>query len=105
MNEHALQSKVRATLLGTSIGDALGFIAERLSADQIKCRFGKVTRFYVIGNHGFVTDDTEQSALVAYSLTKNPSNSDECLKDFRRSLLLWYLCFPFGIGGATIQAC
>jgi ADP-ribosylglycohydrolase len=105
MNEHEFQNKVRGALLGTAIGDALGFIAERLSCAQIKRSFGKVTRFYVIGKHGFVSDDTEQSALVAYSLAKNPCDSNGCLEDFRRSLLFWYLSLPFGIGRATIQAC
>lgn len=99
------RDKTGGILIGTALGDSLGFIAERLRPQEIQNRFGKITRFHVLGNHGFVTDDTEQTALVAFSLARNHDNVEGCVRDFRRSLLLWYLCFPFGIGRATIRAC
>jgi ADP-ribosyl-[dinitrogen reductase] hydrolase len=105
MDEVDFREKMAGLLLGTALGDALGFIAEGLDCAGIRSRFGKIDRFHVIGNHGYVTDDTEQSGLVAYCLIKHDSDVEECSSCFRRALLLWYLCFPFGIGRATIQAC
>lgn len=99
------RNKMGGALLGTALGDALGFIAEGLSSEQVLARFGNLDRFYVLGNRGFVTDDTEQSALVAWSIARNPSDDKGCITDFRRALLGWFLCFPFGIGRATMRAC
>lgn len=97
--------KIRGCLLGTALGDALGFIAEGLDFQSIERRYGTVRRFYVMGDRGFVTDDTEQSALVAQCLVKSPSDSVGFVRSFRKAMLLWYLCLPFGIGRATSKAC
>lgn len=105
MDEIQYRDKVAGVLLGTAVGDALGFVTERLDQNEIKKRFGKITIFRFLGETGFVTDDTEQSALIAASIARHPTDADACLADFRKALLLWFLCFPFGIGRATIQAC
>ena len=59
------------TLLGTALGDALGLATEGMSATAINRRFGRVDRFHLFGRTGFVSDDTEQSALVA-QMTAEP---------------------------------
>ncbi len=51
-------------LHGTAIGDALGLACEGLSAGVIAKRFGRVDRYRLFGAIGWVSDDTEQSALV-----------------------------------------
>jgi ADP-ribosyl-[dinitrogen reductase] hydrolase len=97
--------RLTGTLLGTALGDALGLPAEGMSAGAIARRFGAIDRFRLIGRTGFVSDDTEQAALVAQSLIHWPEDVDACTRAFRRSLLGWFARLPFGIGRATVRAC
>ena len=92
------------TLLGTAIGDALGLPAEGMSAPQIQRRWGKVDRFRLCGPTGFVSDDTEQAALVAEALARHPDDPDLCAAAFRKALVAWFFRLPFGVGLATIKA-
>lgn len=100
-----LRDRLAGTLLGTALGDALGLPAEGMSAAAIARRFGRVDRFHLLGRTGFVSDDTEQSALVAQSLIRAPSDARGCTRWFRRSLLGWFLRLPWGLGLATLRAC
>jgi ADP-ribosyl-[dinitrogen reductase] hydrolase len=97
--------RLAGTLLGTALGDALGLPAEGMSAQAIARRFGRVDRFRLLGRTGFVSDDTEQAALVAQSLARHPDDPERCVRAFRRSLLGWFCRLPWGIGRATIRAC
>jgi ADP-ribosylglycohydrolase len=97
--------RVEGVLLGTAYGDALGLATEGMSARAIARRFGAVERFNLLGRKGFVSDDTEQSALVAQSLARHPDDLDAAVRAFRRSLLGWFLRLPWGIGLATLRAC
>ncbi|HEV3120489.1 MAG TPA: ADP-ribosylglycohydrolase family protein, partial [Isosphaeraceae bacterium] len=97
--------RLAGTLLGTALGDALGLPAEGLSARSIARRFGRMDRFHLIGLRGFVSDDTEQTALVAQSLARHPDDASRFLRAFRRSLLGWFCRLPWGIGSATLRAC
>lgn len=97
--------RISGTLLGTALGDALGLATEGMSARSISRRFGRVDRFHLIGQTGFVSDDTEQTALVAQSLARHPDDVGRCVLAFRRSLLGWFLRMPWGIGRATLRAC
>ncbi len=83
--------RLAGVLLGTALGDALGLPMEGLSARTIARRFGRVDRFYLIGKTGFVSDDTEQAALVAQSLARSPGDVTGCVRAFRKSLLGWFL--------------
>ena len=97
--------RLTGVLLGCALGDALGLPAEGMSAQRIAMRFGKMDRFRLLGSTGFVSDDTEQAALVAQSLGRYPHDPTTCADDFRRSLLGWLLRLPWGVGMATIKAC
>ena len=97
--------RITGTLLGTALGDALGLATEGMSARAIARRFGRVERFHLIGRTGFVSDDTEQAALVAQCLARHPQDVDLCVQAFRRSLLGWFCRLPWGVGRATIRAC
>ncbi|HXX93592.1 MAG TPA: ADP-ribosylglycohydrolase family protein, partial [Planctomycetota bacterium] len=99
-----LRDRLTGTLLGTALGDALGLPAEGMSARRIARRFGRVHRFHLLGRTGFVSDDTEQSALVAQSLARHPGDRDLCVRAFRRSLLGWFWRLPWGVGLATVRA-
>ena len=97
--------RLAGTLLGTALGDALGLPAEGMSARAIARRFGRVDRFRLLGRTGFVSDDTEQSALIAQSLALHPDDPAKCVRAFRRSLLGWFARLPWGIGLATLRSC
>ncbi|OJW24684.1 MAG: hypothetical protein BGO49_06500 [Planctomycetales bacterium 71-10] len=97
--------RLEATLLGTALGDALGLACEGMSPRAIARRFGAVDRFRVLGRTGFVSDDTEQSALVAQSLVRHPRDAEACARDFRRALLGWFCRLPWGVGLGTAKAC
>ncbi len=99
-----LEDRIAGTLLGTAIGDALGLVAEGMSPQAIARRFGRLDTYRFFGRTGYVSDDTEQSALVANALLEAPSK-DDCVKAFRRSLLGWFSRLPWGLGMATLKAC
>lgn len=100
-----LESRLTGTLLGTALGDALGLPAEQLSAEAVTRRFADLDRFHLLGKTGYVSDDTEQAALVAQSLLRCPEDPAGCTKAFRQSLLGWFSRLPWGIGAATLRAC
>jgi ADP-ribosylglycohydrolase len=100
-----LTDRLAGTLLGTALGDALGLPAEGRSAKAIARRFGRLDRFHLLGNAGFVSDDTEQAALMAQSLARHPNDVDRCVRAFRRSLLGWFCRLPWGVGLATVRSC
>lgn len=99
------RERIAGTLLGTALGDALGLPCEGLSAKRIARRFGRLDRYHLIGRTGYVSDDTEQSALVAQSLAAQSTDPDRCARAFRRSLVGWFWRLPWGIGMATIRSC
>ncbi|MGE3819943.1 MAG: ADP-ribosylglycohydrolase family protein [Isosphaeraceae bacterium] len=100
-----LSDRLSGVLLGTALGDALGLPAEGMSRRAIARRFGRVDRFRLLGQTGFVSDDTEQAALVAQSLIRHPDDPGRCGSAFRRSLLGWFCRLPFGVGLGTVRAC
>lgn len=97
--------KVRGVLFGTALGDALGFPCENLSAKRINQIFGRVESYRILGDLGYGTDDTEQTALLATALLRSGGESTHCVKSFKRSLAGWFLRLPFSTGQATLTAC
>jgi ADP-ribosylglycohydrolase len=78
---------------------------EGMRADAIARRYPILDRFFLVGRTGFVSDDTEQTALVAQSLARHPRDKDRFVRAFQRSLLGWFLRLPWGIGLGTLRAC
>lgn len=99
------RSRETLTLLGTALGDALGLPYEGLSAKRISRHTIDSSRFRLFGHTGWVSDDTEQSALAALSLLRAERDPLVFIKSFRRSLVGWFLRLPWGIGLATLRAC
>ncbi len=99
-----LEARLEGLLLGTALGDALGLPCEGLSAPVIARRFGELDRFRMCGHTGFVSDDTEQTALVAECLSHHPDDPEACATAFRRRLVWWFWRLPFGVGLATVRA-
>jgi ADP-ribosylglycohydrolase len=104
MLEMEFRERLAAVLLGTAVGDALGLVCEGMSAKRIARRFGRLDRYHLLGRTGYVSDDTEQSALVAQSLARHPDDPERCAGAFRRSLLGWFWRLPWGIGLATLRS-
>ncbi len=101
----AWEDRLAGTLLGTALGDALGLPAERLTAAAIQRRWGGVDRFHFLGRTGFVSDDTEQAALLAQCLAHAPEDPEQCARLFGRALVGSFLRLPWSVGRATIRAC
>lgn len=96
---------IEGVLLGTAVGDALGLPMEGLSAGVIEKRFRHLDRYQLFLGRGWVSDDTEQSALVAQSLVVGRGELEPTVRAFRRSMVGWFLRLPWGIGWATLRAC
>lgn len=105
MDAAGRRDRLAGVLLGTALGDALGLPAEGMTARAIVRRFGTVNRFHLLGATGYVSDDTEQAALVAEALIESPADLGRAIRRFRRGLLEWFCRLPWGIGRATGRAC
>lgn len=100
-----MPGRLAGTLLGTALGDSLGLPAEGMDAAAVARRWGRLDRYRLLGPVGFVSDDAEQSALVAQALARHPKDPAACAAAFRRSLVAWFWRLPFGVGLATVRAC
>lgn len=101
----ATEDQIAGVLLGAALGDALGLACEGMTAAAIERRFGRVSRFHLLGRTGYVSDDTEQAALLARAVITGRDDDAFILRRFRRSLLGWFWRLPFGIGMSTLRAC
>ena len=96
----ALRRRIEGHLLGVAVGDALG-----LGVEGLPPRRDRVLRYALVAGVGVVSDDTEQTALVAAALCRRTEGDDAVVRAFRRGLLGWFLRLPFGVGFATLRAC
>jgi len=97
--------RIRGVLFGTAIGDALGLPFEGMTGRAIARRYAALDRYRMLGDVGIVSDDTEQTALVAQCLARHPRDREKFVRAFRFALLGWFLRLPWGIGWATLRAC
>ncbi|MBK6692500.1 MAG: ADP-ribosylglycohydrolase family protein [Myxococcales bacterium] len=99
------EDRLAGVLLGTAVGDALGLPSEGMSARAVARRFPDFRRYRFLGSAGVVSDDTEQTALVAESLLDANGDPARFVARFRKELLRWFLRLPWGIGLGTLKAC
>ncbi len=106
------EDRLAGALLGCALGDALGLACEGMFAQAIAKRFRSLRRFHLLGEIGFISDDTEQSALLAHSLhllqllSGGIEREAEVLqRRFRRAMIAWFWRLPFGVGLSTLRAC
>lgn len=97
------RTRLRGALLGLALGDALGLPYEGLSARTVARRFDP-ERYRLWRNVGLVSDDTEQTVLLAEALV-DATDDEEVERRFRRAMVGWLLRLPFGIGWGTLRAC
>ncbi len=95
--------RFRGLMLGTAVGDALGFPAEGLSRKRIAtlCR-GRWRHRFLFGR-GLVSDDTDHTVFVAQALLAHPRDVDRFARRLARSLRWWLLGLPTGLGSATLR--
>lgn len=93
---HELIDRAEGALYGLAIGDALGMPSQTLTREEIRARYGRIEGFVAPFDghevsHGLtaaqVTDDTEQSLLLARRLIANPSVFDD--EAWAQDLLAW----------------
>ncbi len=99
------EDTIAGILLGTALGDALGLPCEGLDAATIRKHYAPIREFRFLSNIGFVSDDTEQSALVAQSILRGDGDLSAIRRHFRWAMLGWFLRLPWGIGWSTLRAC
>ena len=90
--------------MGAAVGDALGLPAEGLSRQQIAARSWSPWKHRLVGRGGMVSDDTEHTVFVAYAWMESDGDVDRFGRIMRRYLRRWLLCFPAGIGFATLRS-
>jgi ADP-ribosyl-[dinitrogen reductase] hydrolase len=98
-----MRDRIRGALIGTAIGDSVGLPWEGLHARYARGR-AKEGRFPLIGR-GVLSDDSEQSFLVACALAEAGLDPDRAADGFARRMRWWFLGLPPGIGFGTIRAC
>lgn len=102
-----IQSKIKGSLYGFAIGDAMGATTEFLNEEQIKRKYGEVRDIIGGGwlhlNPGEVTDDTQMTMCVCEAIEKFPESEidmlDECCKNF----VQWFKSKPKDIGNCCMK--
>ena len=113
-----MKNKIKGSLYGFAIGDAMGATTEFMTKESIKKQYGKVTD--IIGGgwlhlkSGEVTDDTQMMLCVCDAIEYACDNScvedeeitmlDRCCKNF----IDWYKTNPPDVGGCcrrVIEKC
>lgn len=108
----SLEDRIKGSLYGFAIGDAMGATTEFMNTDEIKALHGEVRD--IIGGGwlsikpGQVTDDTQMMLCVCEAIERFPRNSrlmfNRCCENFTN----WYLSKPVDVGGccrAVISNC
>lgn len=96
-------NRFRGLILGTAVGDALGYPAENMSARRITRLYKGRWRHRFILGHGMISDDTDHTVFVAQALLAHPDDVDRFSRRLAMSLRWWMLGVPAGIGGATLR--
>lgn len=95
---------ITGCLLGTAVGDAIGLPYEAVSRSRALRLLGQPDRHRLLAGHGLVSDDTEQSCMVAQALLASGSDPEHFRSEMGRRLRRWLLGLPAGIGMATLRA-
>jgi len=92
-------------LLGTAVGDAMGLPYEGLSKQRLRKKVATIDRHRLVWGKGMVSDDTEQTCMVAQALIAAGGSELKFGRALAWRLRFWFLALPAGVGKATAIAC
>lgn len=104
-NSLTLTERLRGTLIGTAVGDALGLPAEGLGPARIRRLWHGDWRMRLVFGRGLLSDDTEHTFAVAQALAAHPDDAALFQRALAARLRWWFLALPAGVGLATARAC
>lgn len=91
-------------LLGTAVGDAMGLPCEGLSKRRQLRFYPRLNQHHFLFGRGMVSDDTENTCMVAQALIVSKGDVQLFTKDLAWRLRFWLLGLPAGIGYSTLKA-
>lgn len=101
-----LEDRLFGVLMGTAVGDAVGLPAEGIGRARIARLFPPPWRHrFLPGGIGMISDDTEHTVLVAQAILAHAGDVAAFRRRLGWSLRAWFVCFPAGVGMATLRAC
>ena len=98
------RDRFEGLILGTAVGDALGYPAEGLSRNRLGKLYPGRWRHRFLFGRGAVSDDTDHTVFVAQALLLYPGDPELFARRLARSFRWWLLGLPVGIGRATLRA-
>lgn len=104
----SLKDKVRGSLFGFAIGDAMGATTEFMSAKSIKLKYGVVDQ--IIGGGwlnlkaGKVTDDTQMMLCVARAMMEHWGNTDAIIQQIGENFVAWLESGPIDVGTTCMRS-
>jgi ADP-ribosylglycohydrolase len=76
---------------GLAVGDALGYLTEFLSFEEIKKKFGAHGIIDLLGNPALHSDDTQMSLALSAALLRTEGKSlDSFMKGLSEEFLIWF---------------
>lgn len=91
-------------LLGCAVGDAVGLPYEGISKKRIARWASFPLKHKLLFGRGMVSDDTDHNIFVAQALIRSKGDVAAFRRCLAWRLRLWLLCFPAGIGMATLKS-
>ncbi|MEZ6133745.1 MAG: ADP-ribosylglycohydrolase family protein [Pirellulaceae bacterium] len=102
---HLRREHIHGLMVGTAIGDALGYAREGLSRRVALKMFGRPPlRYRLLPGRGIYSDDTQLMLMAAQALLNSRSEVQYFRHSLRRRLSWYVLSLPVGIGRATLLA-
>lgn len=91
-------------LLGTAVGDSVGLRYEGLSKGRQRRMYSQISGPRLIFGRGMVSDDTEQTCMVAQALIVSAGSVEMFAQNLAGQFRRWLLGFPAAVGYATLRA-
>lgn len=102
MKRHELKNHIAGAVYGFAIGDSVGATTEFMSKDEIKSKYGEVTKQLGGGwlnlKPGEVTDDTQMMLCVMDALMKFSDDIDRFKCECANNFIEWLMTKPKDVG-------
>ncbi len=95
MNDNNIHDKIRGSLIGGAVGDALGYPVEFMSAQAIMRMYGErgIRRYNpdrISGGVAVVSDDTQMTLFTACGILNSVRTGEDVLDGIRNAYVEWY---------------